>query len=652
MTSYLSRLNPVPSFPEFPGPYQVGTVDIEVPVSEIESPSPAPEGSKEIQTVLFRIFYPALSGSGDSRTTWLPEPQRLHIASYAGFLGAGPTVASILSFLPRHLHWTTIPAWEKAKLLPCPPDRTDGRWPVMVFSHGLGGNRNTYSHITGSLASHGMIVVCPEHRDGSAAFSVIQDPRQKQSITTVPYVRIPHEFSAETWAARNKQFRIRLWELGMVFESLVRIDRGTLKGSKSSSPLAQFSGVLDIHRPGRVTFAGHSFGAATMVQLLKSTFYVDHPSLHKQVNNNNKTPPFRPLFTPSPTSSLVSQVTSATPTVLLDMWCFPLLAAETAALHALPLPCYSTEKTGNDSNKPTTNDPTTTENATTTTAPLIAIESAAFYAWPENLHLTALILSPPEPQPQSSNTTPQTVGNGRPQPLFFHVPSSAHLSQSDFGLLFPRLTRRAFKAAQSPDRVLRLNVRAVLQFLRGNGVPVAGTGRGVLRREGWVASSSTAASGSGGDGAAGRASLGSDSVGSASSGLSTPSLSSSSGSRESSISASFRSSLSLSLSSKKDTQESETEWIDDDAVILQAAAPGKEVVAEWKWIDIAGLGDKAPPSEWERMQGKGEDNKEKGEKEMVREVEAEVGEKEMQVEIEPSLGGAQGAAAVAVGGGR
>ncbi|KAK4147226.1 platelet-activating factor acetylhydrolase, isoform II-domain-containing protein [Dichotomopilus funicola] len=600
MTSYLSKLNPVPSFPEFPGPYQVGTVDIEVPISEIESPSPAPEGSKEIQTVLFRIFYPAVSGSGDSRTTWLPEPQRLHIASYAGFLGAGPTVASILSFLPRHLHWTTIPAWEKAKLLPCPPDRTDGRWPVMVFSHGLGGNRNTYSHITGSLASHGMIVVCPEHRDGSAAFSVIQDPRQKQSITTVPYVRIPHEFSAETWAARNKQFRIRLWELGMVFESLVRIDRGTLKGSNSSSPLAQFTGVLDIHRPGRVTFAGHSFGAATMVQLLKSTFYVDHPSLHKQGDNNNKTPPFRPLFTPSPTSSLVSQVTPATPTVLLDMWCFPLLAAETAALHALPLPCYAADA------KPTT----TTENATTTTtAPLIAIESAAFYAWPENLHLTALILSPPEPQPQPPHNPSIISETSTPKPLFFHVPSSAHLSQSDFGLLFPRLTRRAFKAAQSPDRVLRLNVRAVLQFLRGNGVPVAGTGRGVLRREGWVASSSSTSDG--------RSSLGSDSLGSASSGLSTPSL--------------------------------ETEWVDDDAIILQAATPGKEVVAEWKWIDITGLGDKAPPSEWERMQGKGEDNNEKGEKEMVREVEAEVGEKEMQVEIEPSLGGGGVKGAVAVG---
>ncbi|KAH6619553.1 platelet-activating factor acetylhydrolase, isoform II-domain-containing protein [Chaetomium sp. MPI-SDFR-AT-0129] len=42
-------------------------------------------------------------------------------------------------------------------------------FPVVIFSHGLGGSRTLYSSICGELASHGLIVVAVEHRDGSGA---------------------------------------------------------------------------------------------------------------------------------------------------------------------------------------------------------------------------------------------------------------------------------------------------------------------------------------------------------------------------------------------------------------------------------------------------------------------------------------------------
>ena len=43
MTSFLSYLNPIPSFPAYTGPYNVGTVDVELPVSELHSPAPSPD---------------------------------------------------------------------------------------------------------------------------------------------------------------------------------------------------------------------------------------------------------------------------------------------------------------------------------------------------------------------------------------------------------------------------------------------------------------------------------------------------------------------------------------------------------------------------------------------------------------------------------
>lgn len=97
MISYLSRLSPVPRFPEYTGPYKVGTIDVEIPVAELESPSPAPE--ERIPTVQYRIFYPCepdAKGAGKS-VNWLPNPQQGYVSAYTRFLGAGPVLAEVIS---------------------------------------------------------------------------------------------------------------------------------------------------------------------------------------------------------------------------------------------------------------------------------------------------------------------------------------------------------------------------------------------------------------------------------------------------------------------------------------------------------------------------------------------------------------------------
>ncbi|PKS09817.1 hypothetical protein jhhlp_004440 [Lomentospora prolificans] len=473
----LSSLNPVPGFPDYTGPYKVGTVDVEIPVSDLHAPSPRPDNADHILSVAFRIFYPASleSKNRGDKATWLPMPQRQHISSYTKFVGAGPVLAEVLSYLPRHLHYTSIPAYKNADILPA--NTPNGRWPTVIFSHGLGGSRNAYSHVAGSLASHGTVVICPEHRDGSAVTSFIRNPEkhrqlqeQKRSSSprptrffarsasnpknvVVPYRRISHNVSPEMYAAREEQLRVRMWEMGLVHEAVLSLDRGDKVTNMNVSTLSldPFVGMMHVHEPGSIIFAGHSFGSATTVQFVKSTYYADHPAL-RQMDK-------APLFTPEPGSEIRRQITEKTATILLDIWVTPLIDPGFTPLFNLPMPAY----------------------ADTPDAPggkaILSVLSDQFYKWEEHLRATARVLSPcPAHEVQSAELYKRSDPSlpPFPEPNFFYVQESAHLSQSDFGILFPWLTKKMFSAVE-PERAIRLNLRAQLQFLRENGVPVART---------------------------------------------------------------------------------------------------------------------------------------------------------------------------------
>ena len=326
----------------------------------------------------------------------------------------------------------------------------------MIFSHGLGGSRNAYSHLVGSIASHGVIVIAPEHRDGSAPISYIRDVATSNSLDekstsanakgAVNYNRIPHTPSPEIEAKRNTQLKIRLWELGLIHDSLLRIDlnQPLTNLNDSSISLAMFKDLMNVHEPGKITFAGHSFGASTMTQFVKSTFY----------GSQNGTAPaeYEPLFTPTSRAPIVQQITPSTPVILLDVWCFPLRAASTRWLWEKPFPCYTQDGPGGDA--------------------LLCVGSQAFYKWRVHLKATKRLISPSP----SSDEDDYSRGDGSEwrKPHFYYVSNSAHLSQSDFGVLFPWFTKRIL-SAQEPERVVRLNTRAVLQLMRDRNIQVGET---------------------------------------------------------------------------------------------------------------------------------------------------------------------------------
>jgi len=61
--------------------------------------------------------------------------------------------------------------------------------------------------------------------------------------------------------------------------------------------------------------------------------------------------------------------------------------------------------------------------------------------------------------------------NSPTEPYLYLIPQSAHLSQSDFGVLFPNLTKYVMKAVQ-PEKTVELNVRAILAVISGAGLAV------------------------------------------------------------------------------------------------------------------------------------------------------------------------------------
>ena len=364
---------------------------------------------------------------------------------------------TVISVMPQLLYYVTMPVHQNADLL-APPPKSD-RWPVMMFSHGLGGTRNAYSHICGSLASHGVVVVAADHRDGSSPLSIHHTPEEKEKVKHVAYRNIAHSPSTETYEARNEQLCIRLWELGMIHDALLKLDDGRKLTNvaqdqpKGKNMLSMFMNLMNVHEPGAIGFAGHSFGACTMVQFVKSVYYRPEAQI----------PNYKPLYTPTEDSSIVRQITSANSVHLLDLWTLPIQSPDTAWLRSQPMPCYNSKTGGKN---------------------LLAIASEGFYKWSSNFRETQRIIAKP---PASRSPYPN-----QPGPHIFYPIASAHLSQSDFGVLFPWVTTKVF-GAKEPERVLRLNTRAMLQVLRENGVRVANTSAADLELEDTTATDASVA---------------------------------------------------------------------------------------------------------------------------------------------------------------
>lgn len=145
-----------------------------------------------------------------------------------------------------------VPAYLHAPVAEC-----EAEYPLVIFSHGIGGNRVAYSAIICSLVRQGYVVFSVEHADGTASAA--------QLAYGAGWLYYKGWGSEEE---RMTQTRFRIGEVLTAHKLLGSMSRGEpvqgLKLSGGLNPSSLLRGKLDVEA---VALAGHSYGGATVTAL-------------------------------------------------------------------------------------------------------------------------------------------------------------------------------------------------------------------------------------------------------------------------------------------------------------------------------------------------------------------------------------------------
>jgi len=305
-------LTPITSpLPPYTGPHEVGILDVETEVrKQIIRNATLEETGKnafELSTLAITLYYPSsLPNAPPSKRPWarpwLPQPVSLIGEGYARLAGV-----SFLSPIFTFALWalgssTVIPGVVDAPILTgsekvlveegagaggfgklmeaaeqehteLKRDEKLGLLPCVVFTHGMAGMSQSYSHYLGSIASHGYVVAAVEHRDGSGPGTIVHYPNEtdrrvwhlklKDLVSEPPMTEID---------LKDAQLAFREAEIAATVKLFAQLNEGdapvvNLKPDSPHEALPGFKNRLDM---AAVTVAGHSYGATGVLQALKS----------------------------------------------------------------------------------------------------------------------------------------------------------------------------------------------------------------------------------------------------------------------------------------------------------------------------------------------------------------------------------------------
>ncbi|KAJ3148367.1 Platelet-activating factor acetylhydrolase [Geranomyces michiganensis] len=262
--------NWLPTLPSYLGPYPVGVHDIETPANSATGAN----------GVLVRLYYPTTTADAKKRShaKWLPKGT-FYSLGYGNF-SKMPAVVSMSVFYPA-LAGIKTPGFLNAELRPGGENTADRlpplpqKLPTVVFSHGLGGMRTTYSTFCGNLASQGFVVAAIEHRDGSAAVAAKNNYADKITYVVPQEKHLAPGQSQDEYllSLRRGQVKLKSGEVKEVVTLLRDLDAGKEvhnlmggKGTEDAVLVSAIKGRLDFDT---LVMAGHSFGAATALTALQ-----------------------------------------------------------------------------------------------------------------------------------------------------------------------------------------------------------------------------------------------------------------------------------------------------------------------------------------------------------------------------------------------
>lgn len=236
-------LFPVPSLPKPTGPYSVGVTSFEwEDENRSETLAPAPTGNRKI---MVQVWYPA-EVSADAE-----------LAPYMEQMGVtGPVLASqfnLPAFLFDHINLAKTNSYQNVPL-----SANETHYPVLLFSHGWTGVRTQNTYQAEELASHGYIVIAPDHTYG-AGIVVFPDGN---AILNNPDL-IPDNTGSEEEYDRIVRLLGQAWvsDLQFVLDEAELLNTGAIPSI--------FTDKLDLARVG---FFGHSTGAGAVIEAC----YLDH----------------------------------------------------------------------------------------------------------------------------------------------------------------------------------------------------------------------------------------------------------------------------------------------------------------------------------------------------------------------------------------